>query len=485
MHFNVLDNPWIPIVRPDGSKDMLGIREVLSQASALREISVASPLEEYSIYRFLCVFLMDALRPDTIWDIKALLKHGKFDMSQIEKYISQCEAEGVSFDLFDEKRPFMQSVYKKEWDTKVKSVGTLDCICPSGNNHMHFEHTPVEDQAVTIDKAMRLLLAIQQFCTAQGMGYPSGVNASPPYFGVIKGQNLFETLTFMLMPLEDITIPFDVPPVIWRSTEEVEAKKDVMQTSWLRGMYFPARRVCLLPPKGDMLVRSIYLSQGENFRPKETWTDPFVSYRTMKDDTRAPLRPNGDKPIWRSLYDIIDIDGNHASQLLTQYAQLTDDLYVQITLYGVETDNAKYIDLMRHDLRLRSDLTEHAEFVFLVKCAIEAAERLARKMKNCFQDDDKRNILPPSAAKATVNQFYALVEKAFWQLCETPVGKQTVKELYQQWCTNIGDIARTTLKDALGNANLRGRALASAAQQQVWLNVEIKKIKEEASSDHE
>ena len=61
--FNVLNEPWIPVVAMDGTKEMLGIRETLRRAPDLKEISIVSPLEEFSTYRFLSVFLMDALRP--------------------------------------------------------------------------------------------------------------------------------------------------------------------------------------------------------------------------------------------------------------------------------------------------------------------------------------------------------------------------------------------------------------------------------------
>lgn len=116
--FNVLDAPWIPMVTLDGTKELLGIRETLNRAQELKEISVVSPLEEFSVYRFLSVFLMDALRPKRTSAIKKLLKQGCFDMEQIEEYISLCEEEGVSFDLFDEERPFMQSVPQEKLTAK-------------------------------------------------------------------------------------------------------------------------------------------------------------------------------------------------------------------------------------------------------------------------------------------------------------------------------------------------------------------------------
>ena len=89
--FNVLNDPWIPVVAQDGERSLLGIRETLRRAPELKEISVVSPLEEFSVYRFLSVFLMDALRPKRGPTIKKLLRQGFFDMEQIEAYISLCE----------------------------------------------------------------------------------------------------------------------------------------------------------------------------------------------------------------------------------------------------------------------------------------------------------------------------------------------------------------------------------------------------------
>ena len=85
--FNVLDEPWIPVVGLDGSREILGIRETLRRSPELKEISLVSPLEEFSVYRFLSVFLTDALRPKGMENIEELLEEGSFDMGQIEDYI--------------------------------------------------------------------------------------------------------------------------------------------------------------------------------------------------------------------------------------------------------------------------------------------------------------------------------------------------------------------------------------------------------------
>lgn len=474
--FNVLDAPWIPVVGMDGNQELLGIRDTLGRSPALMEISAVSPLEEFGVYRFLSVFLMDALRPKRGFTIKKLLKQGHFDMEQVEEYISLCENEGVSFDLFDEKRPFMQSAYVKDWDKEPKPVSALDCFLPSGNNHMHFEHGCMESRGVSLDKAARLLLTIQQFCTAGAQNYPSGVNASPPYFGVVKGKNLFETLIYALLPIQSIEMPFEEPPVIWRSEEPVIPKKNVGQTSWLRGMLFPARRICLIPPEDGENVTQVYLSQGENFVNKESWTDPFVSYRTL-DTGRAPLRPKGEKPVWRSLFEIVDIKGCHASQLLTQYIRLSDAEYAHVTLYGVETSQASYLDVMRCDLRFRSELTQQEELVRLLKVSVQSAERLARRLRYSLKDG---NLVLESVVNDAVGYFYSHCETRFWSMCEDSIAADSIQALYSEWCKEIGQYANDAYGKAMEKVNLRGKALGQAAQQKKWLSVEIRKIKEEA-----
>lgn len=474
--FNVLDAPWIPVVALNGTKDLLGIRDTLRRAPELKEISVVSPLEEFSVYRFLSVFLMDALRPEDRDNIEELLDDGSFDMKQIEEYISLCEEEGVSFDLFDEERPYMQAAYVKEWDKEPKPISAIDCFLPSGNNHLHFEHGEAEMRTLTMDKAARLLIAIQQFCTAGAQGYPSGVNASPPYFGVVKGERLFETLVYSLLPVQMIDIPFDEPAVIWRSNAAIVPKKAVGQTSWLRGMLFPARRVSLILSQGGTAVTGVYLAQGENFVNKETWTDPYVTYR-MLDNGRIPLRPKGEKPVWRSLYEIAGRDGR--SQFLQQYLDIADQPYAHITMYGVETNQASYLNIMRHDIRFRKELMERDEMVELLKRCVVVAERLARKLRHCLRDD---NIVPESVANDAVNVFYGKCESSFWNLCEECLDGDSIQEQYRNWCFEVSQFAQNSFVKAIANVNLRGKALGRAAQQQKWLTVEIKKTKEEAEA---
>ena len=120
--FQILTQPWIPVKELDGSMKELSLLETLERAHLLSEIQDPSPMVEYSVYRFLIVFLMDMLRPEDEEVLEELLDEGQFDWDTIQRYVRQCEQEGVSFDLFDSERPFLQTRYRADWDRDPKPV---------------------------------------------------------------------------------------------------------------------------------------------------------------------------------------------------------------------------------------------------------------------------------------------------------------------------------------------------------------------------
>lgn len=473
--FNVLDRGWIPVVFPDGSVRELGIRETLSKAHELREISDPSPLEEYSMYRFLGLFLMDALRPKKKSSIRSLLREGKFDVEQIEAYVSTCESEGVSFDLFDESRPFLQDSNEHDRVNEMKSVDVLDCTAPSGNNHTHFCHTGRAE--LPAKRAVRLLLSTYLFCTAAAQGYPSGVYGAPPFFSVIKGNNLFETLVNLLIPTDYIRLPFDEPPALWRRTTPIQSKASIGSTSWLQGMLFPTRKIQLVPDENGMVI-GVCLSQGENYVNKEAWRDPCVTYRS-KDTTVFPLRPHADSPIWRNLCDIIDIPGEHAPEILRMYQSLHDDTTVQMTLYGVETSQASYLSVQRHDLTFPLCLAETEKIKLLTAC-IAASQQLFRALRRALSDVE---VVPSASIKTALSKYDMACEERFWALCDragNPLADDQAE--YAAFCSDVYDIVMRAFDQTLAAVRLRAHALALAEEKRSWLFFEANKLKKEAKT---
>lgn len=88
--FNILTQPWIPVSAPGGTTREVGLLEALEQAHIFLGIQDPSPMVEYSVYRFLIVFLMDMLRPEDEEALDELLAVGRFERDVIQRYVDQC-----------------------------------------------------------------------------------------------------------------------------------------------------------------------------------------------------------------------------------------------------------------------------------------------------------------------------------------------------------------------------------------------------------
>lgn len=471
--FHVLTEGWIPVIDLENSRQKIGILDTLKNAHKLKEISDASPMVEYSLYRLLSVFLMDALRPGSVEDIEDLLERGSFDPQVIDDYISLCEFEGVSFDLFDPNRPFLQTPYQAQWDKVKKSVAELDYTIPHGNNHTHFDHRKGEKVSMNFDEAARFLLPAQLFCTA-GMQGPSNVSASPPYYTVVKGRNLFETLVFSLSALNRIDIPFDDPPVLWRNTDVVEPKKEVTVTSWLFGMLFPARRITLI--QGEEGVSEIYMCQGLNYVVKDSWNDPFVTYRVTKTG-RVPWRPDHEKAVWRNLNDLVDVKNKKAPYVLRQYFELEKKSEeASITLYGVQTNRAEYLGVFHFDLKIPVLLTQDDDHIRCLTQCIEVSEQMADALSCSITGILE---IPGNVVSQAVQSYYAHCEQNFWSFCNS-ISVKAVDLLMElvAWRDFSIQTAKRVREQVLADLHLSGHAMVKAAKREKMISIAAKSFQE-------
>lgn len=468
--FSVLEQGWIPVIGADGKRQELGILDVLHNASSLREISDASPMTEYSLYRLLSIFLMDALRPNDLEDLEEILEEGSFDFDRIEDYVNLCKSEGVSFDLFDEKRPFLQVPYDPALDKASKTAAVLDYALPTGNNHTHFVHSE-ENTVLSFPQAARLLISVQLFCTAGVQGYPSNVSSAPPYYTVVKGKNLFETLVFSMVPRRRIPIPFDDPPVLWRNTDRIEPKQLVTNTSWLFGMLFPARSVHLFAEDG--FVREVSVLQGLNY--KGYWDDPHVTYRMIKDE-RTPWRPNSEKAVWRNLNDLVD--KTKGPYVLRQYFEMEKEAdTASLTLYGVQTNQASYLGTYQFDLDIPVHIADDEDRIACLTDCIGAAETLARELRHSLSGIAE---IPDGMVSQAVQDYYGRCEDIIWDFCREYFGAKdaNLMDAYDAWCNQVIAFVQEARRNALQNLRLHAHAMALAAEKEKEIYYAVKKMRE-------
>lgn len=475
--YNVWVEPWIPVRQLKGAITRMSMRDVLLNAHELVEITDISPLVEYGLYRLVITLLTDALRPEIPVDLVYMRERGSFDIDALDNYVTQCESSGFSFDLFDPSHPFLQTRYNSEWDKVLKPASALDYTLPHGNNHVHFKHSSSEVESYTYDEAARMLPAVQLFCTAGTQG-PSGVNASPPYFTIVRGETLFETLVRSMIPTSSIG-DLDSEGPWWRNDREVIPKSEVLQTSWLMGMIFPARRILLKPDNGR--ISKVYLGAGLNFSLKETWQDPHVAYIQRKDakgnviPDRAPWRPRLDVPIWLNIEQLISRDQQAE---IVKIANHDDDVdMVDLQMYGVQTNQAKYVDCARFELTLPNRLMDNDIGREKARRCVEDAKEVAFGLRKSLpvggtQKRSRGTHFSSATVDSAVWEYYGRCESALWGMLEQLSKVSCIEEadaVHIDWMQHCKKSAIDVYNETLNASNLDAHDLMSLYEPRRWL----------------
>lgn len=179
------------------------------------------------------------------------------------------------------------------------------------------------------------------------------------------------------------------------------------------GCFFPARRVLLLPDEQTQTVSSVYFSQGMNYIAAQNWTDPHVTYR-FHDEGRFAWRPNQERPVWRNLDTLLRNDKKSRPRTLEQFTALRPEKrYASVTLYGVQTDRSRYVDIMRYDLEIPTAALRHPYAAALVEACIKLSEELASVLRASLTHED----IPPAVTNEAEQAYYDDCERRMWQMC--------------------------------------------------------------------
>lgn len=221
--FNLIDEQWIPVRFPDGSRDEMGIQDVLLRAKEIAAIEDPSPLVVAALHRFLLAVLYRALEgPTDIDHAKKLFKEG-IPGNKITAYLEKWRDR---FWLFDEKYPFGQvpTFEPKKW----RAWTALAVECNADTAKVLFDHTSEQEPgSISSASAARWLLATQTFAVSTGKSEVSHTGKAPSAGSMMVipiGLNLQDTLCFSLIPQNRMVMVGDVP--LWeRKPDSLEYLK--------------------------------------------------------------------------------------------------------------------------------------------------------------------------------------------------------------------------------------------------------------------
>ena len=234
LRLNVYRDPWIDANFIDGHIERVSIRECLVRAKEIRSLFIADAkyyLDHTVPYTMLTLFLARVFKPNHD-DKLDMLKAGSFDVAMVDEYIEACEKNGISFDVFDEYRPFMQDADYQVWQgakPESKSVGILDPYMVAGNNTVFYHNRDFNTNGEPVESILRmtppqfLASVARNYMYHNGTGQSCGTGYSPnqpPLHCIIHGRNLFETLILSIprnlcgVPLWERRYDMTVPEII-------------------------------------------------------------------------------------------------------------------------------------------------------------------------------------------------------------------------------------------------------------------------------
>lgn len=499
--FDLLVEPWIPVVTREGREEEVSLREVLRRAPELRAIRDPVPLVEFGLYRLLVALLMDLHDLAGVVDLEALLAAGRFDEMKMERYFTRW---ADRFDLFHPVRPFLQTAGMADGDEKP--LAALLPIVPSGVNSVHFHHHHQDSFRVSPAAAARLLTTMAPFMTAGGPGLSPSINGAPPWYVLVHGNTLFETLCLNCCVLPLPLATGDAPPA-WRN-DAPPSEARATGASLLEALTWRPRRLQLLPSEAgrcsltgtqaDCTVARMRFARGAS--GGFAWTDPNVAYRIAAGGA-TPVRPREGHELWRDTGPLALLrqtdHGTGAGRVcftrpvvvdqfveLTRRGVLSPRPELRLTVYGLRTDlRMKVYEWQRESLALPVPLLWRSAVRAEAQQAMEEAESVAAALRFAVRVACPR---PSGAAAARA----AAAERTLWRdlrphyqaLLETLAGipddtpEEGRDERRRPWRQQLRRLASGALDGALGGLDVSAAALIRQTRARVSLHDALRRL---------
>lgn len=510
--FDLITQPWIPVLRDDGGFAELGLRDVLVQSPLLREVAHDSPLFVASIHPLLTAILHRVLPGETdrvrITEWRRRWRQGRFndaDVAAIDAYFARWHDR---FDLFHTRFPFYQVA-----GLEMNESSALRRLAMEENNAPAlFANAADPDwQAPSPALAARLLVTIQNF--ALGFGKSSratiaGAGVEPPYSADgpllrgltvwASGDTLFQTLMLCLVPQEllrkdapcwELDAPQELRDLLVNGKRRTTAPRGVCDLLTLQ-----SRLIRLLPEERDgaPVVPRVFFTQGRSLEKDEAGRPsfhPLKLYSAPRREGITVLALSEGRAVWRNAHALLKPEARKRSKdnLLDWAAHeaaqpgiFDADFRFNLNVVGMATEPGKAgkFLLWRHDrLPLPPALLLDGNLVERLKNANEDAELVAEEMRRRFAlvartfvagERDSGLKPDPDDVKALVSKFdprrafWSSLENHFYRLIEG-LPEQPERAL-QDWEADVEGAAQESLRAACNALGTSPRAITAVAQ---------------------
>ncbi len=192
MTFNLLVEPWIPVLRTNGRPARVGVREALTTAGAIRQIAASNPMDNVALLRFLLAVLMWC-KPRLSDEERTQLDVAKGVPEEwLAERLGGASTPCEEFNLLGDGNRFFQD---RSTPNNARPIGDLLVEFPTETKIARFRH--VRDTQYGFCPACSALGVVRfcAFANAYGGGrYTSALNGPTPAYVISHRPTLVGTL---------------------------------------------------------------------------------------------------------------------------------------------------------------------------------------------------------------------------------------------------------------------------------------------------
>lgn len=330
--YNLLEEPWIPVLFLDGNRGHLGIREIFERAHEIADLACDLPTQKMAVQR---VLLAICYRVTPVEDDGEWIERWEDGLpcDEIQDYLAEWHDR---FFLFGGPRPFMQAPGLHTSKNDVAGLEKIIADVPNGEPFFTTRNGPALAKISAAEAALWLLHvhaydpsgirsgAVGDPEVKSGKGYPIG----PSWLGqtgavLLRGRDLAETLLLNVVPSDaggmDGPDPLD-SPCAWESDEPASAlRRDYAANPDPRGIGIPrlltwmSRRVRLVGSREG--VTGVVLSQGDKLVPRNMHRyEPMSMWRFSEPQSRKEKqivywarKHDPERSFWRAVPGILPV----------------------------------------------------------------------------------------------------------------------------------------------------------------------------------